>query len=249
MEALFVSKAKEQEQKGQHHREGSQKAGCLILNRPRRYYKKMRNKDRRPAGFVVLFVLFELLKIGSAEPRSPVPEELQYLEEPDRGEWQMPERVIEALRLRESDVVADVGAGTGYFSRRFARQVAHVYAEDVDPTALSFLRREALAKVTVVPGKPENPMLPPNSCDLVFICDVLHMVENRPVFLRNVIPALKPGGKVAVIEFYRRELPVGPPLWAKLSEEEAKKDFLKGAFKLDKQLTFLPYQYFLIFTK
>jgi hypothetical protein len=75
------------------------------------------------------------------------------------------------------------------------------------------------------------------------------MVENRPVFLRNVIPALKPGGKVAVIEFYRRELPVGPPLWAKLSEEEAKKDFLKGAFKLDKQLTFLPYQYFLIFTK
>jgi CubicO group peptidase (beta-lactamase class C family) len=56
-------------------------------------------------------------------------------------------------------------------------------------------------------------------------------------------------GKVAVIEFYRRELPVGPPLWAKLSEDEAKDDFLKGAFKLDKQLTFLPYQYFLIFTR
>ncbi len=55
----------------------------------------------------------------------------------------MPERVIEALRLQKSDVVADVGAGTGYFSRRFARQVAHVYAEDVDPEALSFLRREA----------------------------------------------------------------------------------------------------------
>ena len=198
---------------------------------------------------MVLFLVFGLLQIGSAEPRNPVPEELQYLEEPDRGEWQMAERVIETLRLRESDVVADIGAGTGYFSRRFARQVAHVYAEDVDPEALSFLRREALAKVTVVPGKPENPMLPPNSCNVVFICDVLHIVKKRSVFLNNVVPALKRGGKVVIIDFYRRELPVGPPLWASLSEQEVKEDFLKAAFRLDKQLTFLPYQYFLIFTK
>jgi ubiquinone/menaquinone biosynthesis C-methylase UbiE len=144
---------------------------------------------------VALLVVFGLLKIGSAEPRSPVPEQLQYLEEPNRGEWQMPERVIDALGLQKSDVVADVGAGTGYFSRRFAPRVAHVYSEDVDPEALSFLRREALAKVTVVPGKPENPMLPPNSCNLIFTCDVLHMIENRPAFLRNVIPALKRGGE------------------------------------------------------
>ena len=212
-------------------------------------YEKRRTKDRRHPGFVVLLAVFGLLKIGSAEPRTPVPEELQYLEESNRGEWQMPERVIDALRLQKSDVVADVGAGTGYFSRRFAQLVAHVYAEDVDPQALRFLRREALAKVTVVAGKPENPMLPPNSCNVVFMCDVLHMVENRPAFLRNVIPALKPGGKVAVIEFYRREAPVGPPLWARLSEEEAEEDFLKEDFKLDRKLTFLPYQYFLIFTK
>jgi hypothetical protein len=72
----------------------------------------------------MLLVSFGLLTIGSAEPRSPVPEQLRYLEEPDRGVWQMPERVIDALRLRKSDVVADVGAGTGYFSRRFARRVA-----------------------------------------------------------------------------------------------------------------------------
>jgi arsenite methyltransferase len=201
-------------------------------------------------GFVMLLVLFGLVEFGLAEPRNPVPEQLQYLEEPHRGEWQMPERVINALGLRKSDVVADVGAGTGYFSRRFAPRVAHVYAEDVDPEALSFLRREALPNVTVVLGKPENPMLPPNSCNLIFTCDVLHMVENRPAFLRNVVPALKPGGKLVVIEFYRRDdVPVGPPLWAKLSEEEAKEDFLKGGFKLDKQLTFLPHQYFLIFTK
>src|SRR5260221_14683108 len=75
------------------------------------------------------------------------------------------------------------------------------------------------------------------------------MVENRPAFLRNVVPALKPGGKVAVIEFYRREAPVGPPLWARLSEAAAGEDFLKEAFKLDRKLTFLPYQYLLRFTK
>jgi arsenite methyltransferase len=213
------------------------------------YYEKTRENDRRHLGVVMLLVVFGLLEIGSAAPRNPVPEQLQYLEEPDRSEWQMPERVIDALKLQKNDVVADVGAGTGYFSRRFARQVAHVYAEDLDPQALSFLRSEALSKVTVVPGQPDDPMLPPASCNLVFICDVLHIVEDRPAFLRNVIRALKPGGKVAVIEFYKRELPVGPPLWAKLSEEEAKKDFRKGTFTLDKQLTFLPYQYFLIFTK
>jgi arsenite methyltransferase len=209
----------------------------------------MRRNSLRQAGFLVLFVVFGLLKIGSAEAPNPIPEELQYLEEPDRGEWQMPERVIETLGLRKSDVVADVGAGTGYFARRFAPRVTHVYAEDVDPEALSFLRRETLAKVTVIAGKPENPMLPPDSCDVVFICDVFHIVKNRPAFLNNIGPALKPGGKVVVIDFYRRELPVGPPLWAKLSEDEVKEDFLKRAFKLGKQLTFLPYQYFLIFTK
>ena len=73
----------------------------------------------------MLLVVIGLLKIGLAEPRTPLPEELQYLEEPNRAEWQMPERVIEALRLQKSDGVADVGAGTGYFSRRFARQVMH----------------------------------------------------------------------------------------------------------------------------
>ena len=88
------------------------------------------------------------------------------------------------------------------FRGDFARQVARVYGEDVDPEALSFLRREALAKVTVVPGKPENPMLPPNSSNVVFICDVLHVVKNRPAFLSNIIPALKPGGKVVTIDFY-----------------------------------------------
>ena len=103
----------------------------------------MRTNNRKLSGFVALFVVFGLVQIASAEPRNPVPEELQYLEEPDGVEWQMPEQVIETLSLRESDVVADIGAGTGYFSRRFARQVAHVYAEDVDPEALSFLRRSA----------------------------------------------------------------------------------------------------------
>jgi SAM-dependent methyltransferase len=149
---------------------------------------------------------------NSAKERNPVPERLKYLEEPDRDRWQMPERVIDVLGLRDSDVVADVGAGTGYFSRRFAKQVAQVYAEDIDPEALDFLRKEAISDVNDISGKPENPMLPANSCNLVFICDVLHLVRNRPAFLGSVVRALKPAGEVAVIDFYKREAPVGPPL-------------------------------------
>jgi arsenite methyltransferase len=223
-------------------------AGGNILPAPPVQRKKL-IAPAWPIGFVFLFVTCGLLKIGLADSRNAVPQDLQYLEEPDRSHWQMPDRVIQALKLRKSDVVADVGAGTGYFTRRFARRVAHVYAEDIDPEALSVLRREALANVTVVSGKSENPRLEPNSCNLVFICDVLHIVRNRRTFLQNIVPALKPGGTVAVIDFYRRELPVGPPLWAKVPEEELKEDFLKASLKLDQELAFLPYQYFLIFTK
>jgi ubiquinone/menaquinone biosynthesis C-methylase UbiE len=196
---------------------------------------------------VVLFAVLGLASSNSAQERNPIPERFKYLEEPDRDRWQMPERVIGALGLRRSAVVADVGAGTGYFSRRFAKQVARVYAEDIDPDALDFLRKAAISNVTVISGKPENPILPANSCNLVFICDVLHIVRNRPAFLMNILPALKQTGEVAVIDFYKREAPIGPPLSMKLSEEEVTKDFLKAGFTLNKQLSFLPYQYFLIF--
>ena len=196
---------------------------------------------------VVRFAVLGLAGSNSAQERNPIPERLKYLEEPDRDRWQTPERVIGALGLRRSAVVADVGAGTGYFSRRFAKQVARVYAEDINPDALDFLRKAAISNVTVISGKPENPILPANSCNLVFICDVLHIVRNRPAFLMNILPALKQTGEVAVIDFYKREAPIGPPLSMKLSEEEVTKDFLKAGFTLNKQLSFLPYQYFLIF--
>jgi arsenite methyltransferase len=197
---------------------------------------------------VVLFAVMASAGSDSAQERNPVPEALRYLEEPGRDRWQMPERVIRALGLQKSDVVADVGAGTGYFSRRFAKDVAQVYAEDIDPEALDFLRKAVIPNMTVISGKAENPLLPTNSCNLVFICDVLHLVRNRPAFLRTIFPAVKPTGEVAVIDFYKRETPIGPPLSMKLSEQEVTKDFLKAGFTLNKQLNFLPYQYFLIFS-
>ena len=207
----------------------------------------MGKSQRFLLAVALLFWVFAVAAGNSAQERNPVPERLSYLEEPGRGRWQMPERVIGALGLQKSDVVADIGAGTGYFSRRFGKQVARVYAEDIDPEALDFLRKAALSNVTVISGRPEHPMLPANSCNLVFMCDVLHIVRNRPAFLRNILPALKPTGEVAVIDFYKKEAPFGPPLSMKLSEQEAIKEFLKAGFTLNKQLNFLPYQYFLIF--
>jgi Methyltransferase domain len=89
---------------------------------------------------------------------------------------------------------------TGYFSRQFAKQVARVYAEDIDPEALDFLRKEAISNVNVIPGKPENPMLPANSCNLVFICDVLHLVRNRPAFSGSIVGAGRGGCRNRLLE-------------------------------------------------
>jgi ubiquinone/menaquinone biosynthesis C-methylase UbiE len=169
------------------------------------------------------------------------------LEDPARDEWQKPHAVIEALALRPDEAVADIGAGSGYFARRFARHAGKVYAVDIDEGLLAMVRKDAPANLVTILAAPDDPKLPEKSVDTIFFCDVLHHIENRAAYLPKLLKALRPGGRVVDIDFYKKPLPLGPPEAMKLSEEQVIVEFQAAGFRLAKKLELLPYQYFLVF--
>lgn len=171
------------------------------------------------------------------------------LEDPSRDEWQKPHEVVMALGLKSSDAVADIGAGTGYFARRFANHAGKVYAVDIDRELLAIVQKNAPPNLTTVLAAPDDPRLPENSVDIIFLCDVLHHIENRTAYYPKLAKALKPGGRIAVIEFYKKDLPIGPPPSMKLSEAEVASELGKAGFVLNRRLDFLPYQYYLFFER
>jgi len=180
-------------------------------------------------------------------PRS-AEEYASILEDPSRDAWQKPHEVIQALQLKPRELIADIGAGTGYFARRFARHAAKVYAVDIDAKLLEIAKKDAPANLEAVLAAHDDPKLPLRSIDTVFICDVLHHIDNRPAYYDKLKRALKPGGRIVIIDFHKRPLPVGPPPEMKLSDAEVIAELEAAAFSLARTHDFLPHQYFLEFT-
>ncbi len=171
------------------------------------------------------------------------------LEDPSRDAWQKPHEVVMALDLTRSDAIADIGTGSGYFARRFAAHAGKVYAVDIDPKLLALVRKDAPKNLETVLAAPDDPRLPPQSVNIIFFCDVLHHIENRAAYYPKLARALKPGGRIVMIDFVKKELPVGPPVSMKLSDHDVIGELRQAGFRLVKRLDLLPYQYFLIFEK
>ena len=172
-------------------------------------------------------------------------------DDPNRDAWQKPHEVIQALALKPDAVVADIGSGTGYFAARFANMLpkGRVYGVDIEPDMVRYLaeraKREGLKNVIAVTGAPDDPRLP-EKADLVVLVDVYHHVEDRERYFRNLQKSLKPGGRVAVIDF-RMDSPVGPPQRARIAPERVKDELKRAGFTLAQEHEFLPNQYFLVF--
>jgi ubiquinone/menaquinone biosynthesis C-methylase UbiE len=195
---------------------------------------------------------FAAVALGQVPHQHHPPSSDEYakvLEDPSRDAWQKPHAVVMALDLKPTDTVADIGAGSGYFARRFALLAGRVYAVDVDEKLLAMVRSKAPANLQTIVAAPDDPHLPPHSVDIIFFCDVLHHIENRPAYYVKLAKVLKPGGRVVVIDFYKKPLPVGPPESMKLSDQEVIAEFQKAGFTLSKRLDTLPYQYFLFFER
>lgn len=172
-------------------------------------------------------------------------------DDPERDAWQKPHEVIQALALKPDAIVADIGAGTGYFSVRFARMLpqGRVYGVDTEPGMVKHLaeraKREGLKNITAIAGKPGDPRLPEKT-DLIVFVDVYHHVEDRERYFRNLQKTLKPGGRVAIIDF-RMDSPVGPPKRARIEPERVKAELKRAGYVLAQEHAFLPNQYFLVF--
>jgi predicted methyltransferase len=172
-------------------------------------------------------------------------------DDPKRDAWQKPHDVIQALALKPDAVVADIGSGTGYFSARIANMTpkGRVYGVDTEPDMVKYLteraKREGLKNVTAVQARPGDPRLP-EKADVVILVDVYHHVENREQYFRQLQNSLKPGGRVAVIDF-RMDSPEGPPKGARIEPGRVKAEMERAGYALAQEHAFLPNQYFLVF--
>jgi len=179
---------------------------------------------------------------------------LFYLESPKRDQWQKPDEVLQALRLRAGDVVADIGAGGGYFTEKLARRLApsgHVYATDVQDVMIKKLRKrvaqQALTNVTVIRAGFDDPKLPAASCDLALFSSVYKEIQGREEYMQKVRVALKPSGRVAILEYRPEEPSPGPPRRYRLPEARVVAEMEAAGFTLRDRFDFLPREYFLLF--
>ena len=176
------------------------------------------------------------------------------LEDPKRDAYQKPHESVHALGLKAGEVIADIGAGSGYFTFHLARHVGEtgkVYAVDVSADMILHINRrirETKANnVVSVLAEPDDPLLPDQSVNRFFVCNVWHHVENQMKYLSLMKKMLKPSGEIVMIDFHKKDLPVGPPLHMKIAREDLIKQMASNGFRLTKEHTFLPYQYFLVF--
>ena len=178
---------------------------------------------------------------------------IRNLESPSRQEWQKPDQVVERLQLKSGQRVAEIGSGSGYFVVRFARAVGEagkVYAADIDPDMLNYLRwraeKEELPNIELVEATPDDPKLAGSSVDMVFLCNTIHHIENRDRYYPFITRALRHGGRLVIVDFYNRPLPVPSPR-VKIPRSDMIKEIEQAGFHLVEEYDFLPHQYFLVF--
>jgi cyclopropane fatty-acyl-phospholipid synthase-like methyltransferase len=173
---------------------------------------------------------------------------------PARDAWQQPDRVLAVLELGAGMTVADIGAGTGYFAVRLARAVpdGQVIATDIEPDMIRYMTeraaREGLGNLRAALTPPDDPELPAAGVDRILVVDVWHHLGDRAAYARRLAAALRPGGKLAVVDF-RRESTHGPPPEHRLAPEQVVGELRAAGLATSVLATTLPEQYIVIGTR
>lgn len=205
----------------------------------------------------------QVVPASPARPAPPVrpkarlfsPLDLGLLQAPDRDQWQKPELIMDELAIADGSVVADLGAGGGWFTVRLARRVGPnglVWAEDIQPQMIDAIRRrmqnERLTNVRTILGTPSDPRLPRN-LDAVLIVDAYRELEDPVTLLQNVERSLKPQGKVGIVDFTPGGGGPGPAPDERVDPEAVIKAAAAAGLTLQKRLAVPPFQFLLVFGK
>jgi SAM-dependent methyltransferase len=172
-------------------------------------------------------------------------------DDPARDGWQKPDAVLDALNLQPTAYVADLGAGTGYFSARIARRVPNgkLFAVDIEPDMVRYLReraqREDLRVLVPVLGSAEGANLP-EPVDLILVVDTYHHIDNRVAYFAGLKHSLRRNGRLVILDF-KADSPTGPPLEHRISPEKLTSELDAAGYMLVANHPFLPRQYFLVF--
>jgi len=175
-------------------------------------------------------------------------------EDPERKSWQNPQLVIEKLGDISGKTIADIGAGTGYFTFRLAPFAQKVIAIDIDSRFLSYIEdkrdqspEEIYEKIEIRLSKPEDPLLKHSETDIVLIVNTFHFINNRIDYLKKVKQGIRDGGKLVIVDFKGGTMPVGPSEDTKISPSMVVDEVMKSGFgDVSIDLTSLQYQYIII---
>ena len=176
------------------------------------------------------------------------------LDDPMRDAYQKPQEVVKALNLAEGEVIADIGAGSGYFTFRLAQAVGEkgrVYAVDVSPDMVVHLNRRvrdlSVKNVVTILCPPDDPLLADASVNRFFMCDTWHHINGHAKYLALLKRMLRPGGQVIMVDFKKAKTQVGPPMELRIDRDDLVREMEANGFQLAAEHTFLEYQYFLVF--
>jgi ubiquinone/menaquinone biosynthesis C-methylase UbiE len=195
------------------------------------------------------------INLHDLKPFKDVQKYIEFLERKDRKLWQKPDAVIQELSLKGTEKIADVGAGSGYFTFRLSKELTKgkVYAIDIEPEMIRHIHHKTVSNniqnIEAVFSTPDNPHIPEDA-DLVFICDVLLHVKNKGDWLKSVFSQMKDDSRLVLIEFKEGKLPEGPPEDMKIPLEKMVSITTSAGFiNLKQKDDLLPYQYYLEFKK
>ncbi len=178
----------------------------------------------------------------------------EQFEKDERAQWQKVDEVIGAMGLKPGQSIADIGGGSGYFSRPFAKVVGEtgvVYCCDIATNLLDYLhetaKKENLNNIVTVYCALDRPMLPPKSVDFIFFCNTNHHLRDRVEYYRGLLPLIREGGKIVVVDWKNIRQKVGPPPGHTKPKSVVLEEMDEAGWRLVCEETILEYQYFLIF--
>lgn len=215
---------------------------------------KPQERCRRGLGILAIALVVAAALPAAQHTRLFRPEDLGELEGPDRDQWQSPDKIMDALGVGEGVVVADLGAGSGWFTIWLAGRVGPngvVYAEDIQRQMIDSITRRVerlgLKNVRTVLGTANDPRLPAAAIDAVLIVDSYHEMEQPVALLKNVARALKPAGRIGIVNFTKSGGGPGPEIEDRVDPERVIADARAAGLALQSRPAFLKYQYMLVF--